>query len=160
MDDQEWSFPPRLTRPWRSVKANAYVSYHAVRRVLERDPVIWPTDALCTVLMRMLWAARGREAQAALGHQLGLPRSTLSSALGRLEREGLIERYRAFDDRRANVVTLTSGGELRAEQVGIATQEIERSASMTVGDNGRKGFNAMANVLGTIIAEPDPWADY
>src|SRR4051812_15394858 len=142
-------------RPMRSVTANAYVSFYAIRRMLNAQFTGPAPDVLCAIILRLLWRGHGRAAQADMAAELGVPRSTMSSALARLQRRDLITRYRALDDHRTNVVELTASGRSRAEVVGDATKEIESAALYALGENGRNGFNAMANVLAIILAAPD-----
>jgi MarR family transcriptional regulator, lower aerobic nicotinate degradation pathway regulator len=55
-------------------------------------------------------AEQGSASQAALGRRLWIDRSDLHALLTELERDGLVARVRDPDDRRRNVVTLTTDG--------------------------------------------------
>lgn len=53
---------------------------------------------------------QGPASQAELGRRLAIDRSDLHALLGELERDGFVARVRDEQDRRRNVVTLTSAG--------------------------------------------------
>jgi DNA-binding MarR family transcriptional regulator len=55
-------------------------------------------------------AEQGAASQAALGRRLWIDRSDLHAILGELERDGLVARVRDEQDRRRNLVTITSAG--------------------------------------------------
>lgn len=55
-------------------------------------------------------AEQGAASQAALGRRLWIDRSDLHALLAELERDGLVARVRDPEDRRRNVVTLTTAG--------------------------------------------------
>jgi DNA-binding MarR family transcriptional regulator len=151
-------WPRGATRPWRSVSANAYVSYWAVRRWVADNIAMTPVDPLCAILLRALLRSGGRESVSSLVRLLALPPSTMSSAVGRLENAGLVERYPDSLDRRCRVVALTVSGEGQAKLVAPGIDAVEAAADYAVGEMGRKGFNLMANILAAIKDEADPWA--
>jgi DNA-binding MarR family transcriptional regulator len=64
--------------------------------------------------------------QLALGSALGLDKTTVTAAIDRLERAGLVSRREAPGDRRARVVDISEAGRRLAEQV-----EAETSARQT-----------------------------
>src|SRR5579884_1563608 len=55
-------------------------------------------------------AEQGAASQAALGRRLWIDRSDLHTLMTELERDGLVARARDPEDRRRNVVTLTTAG--------------------------------------------------
>ena len=55
-------------------------------------------------------AEQGDASQAALGRRLWIDRSDLHAIVTELERDGLVARVRDVQDRRRNVVTLTTAG--------------------------------------------------
>jgi DNA-binding MarR family transcriptional regulator len=55
-------------------------------------------------------AEQGAASQAAIGRRLWIDRSDLHALLNELERDGLVARVRDPDDRRRNIVTLTTAG--------------------------------------------------
>jgi MarR family transcriptional regulator, lower aerobic nicotinate degradation pathway regulator len=55
-------------------------------------------------------AEQGAASQAALGRRLWIDRSDLHALLAELEHDGLVARVRDPEDRRRNVVTLTTAG--------------------------------------------------
>jgi DNA-binding MarR family transcriptional regulator len=59
--------------------------------------------------------------QLALGSALGLDKTTVTAAIDRLERAGLVSRREAPGDRRARVVDVTDAGRTLAEQVQAET---------------------------------------
>jgi MarR family transcriptional regulator, lower aerobic nicotinate degradation pathway regulator len=60
---------------------------------------------------------QGPASQAALGRRLWIDRSDLHAILNELERDGLVERVRDEQDRRRNLVTLTTGGRAALERL-------------------------------------------
>jgi DNA-binding MarR family transcriptional regulator len=150
-------FPPHLTRPWHTLTANAYVSYWAVRRRFRALTLTAHLDPLCSILLRDINRALGAKSMGALRLEFGLPASTLSTAVARLERQGLVYRTETFGDRRGRVVELTHAGRMRAQAVNGGIDRIEEEAELTAGELGRMGFNVMSNILSTAQDEPDFW---
>jgi DNA-binding MarR family transcriptional regulator len=150
-----------LTRPWHTLAANAYVVYWAIRRQIEAGQIGLPVDPLCAVLLRAVSRNLGAMPMGSLRYEFGLPASTLSSAVNRLERDGLAFRTETYGDRRGRIVELTAAGRTAAASVNAIIDRIESDADMAVGEFGRMGFNMMANVIATLQDAPDywPWLD-
>ena len=90
-----------------TIAANAYIAYRSVRDRI-RDTT-WPfeVDPLCALVLRSVWLNGGSCVSEGIRTELGLPRSTMSSALGRLEKGGHIRRHQNIVDRRYVDLTLT-----------------------------------------------------
>jgi DNA-binding MarR family transcriptional regulator len=73
--------------------------------------------------------------QLALGTALGLDKTTMTAAIDRLERAGLVVRREAPGDRRARVVDVTAAGRQLAEQVQTETSA-RQAALLTDVDQG------------------------
>ncbi|WP_228122520.1 MarR family winged helix-turn-helix transcriptional regulator [Saccharothrix syringae] len=67
-----------------------------------------------------------RRTQLALGHALGLDKTTLTAELDRLERAGLIQRRPDPNDRRVRVPVITDRGRAVQAEVEKVHQEVER----------------------------------
>ena len=100
-----------------TVATNAYVAYRSLRARLTES--IWPPDidALCALVVRLLWLNGSTLMLDEIRGQFALPRSTLSSALFRLQARDYIRREPSPLDRRHVVVSLTHGGKAIAPAV-------------------------------------------
>lgn len=91
---------------------------HLLRRAQQLHVAVW-LRAVCSETTSVQFAAltvldqRPGASQRELGRLLDLDRSTIADLVARMARRGLIERERDADDRRKNVLQLTSAG--RAE---------------------------------------------
>jgi DNA-binding MarR family transcriptional regulator len=138
-----------------TVAANAYIAHRAVRDRI-RDAV-WPfeLDPLCALVIRFVWVNGAWLLAEAIRNEFGLPPSTLSSALGRLEKRGHIRRHKNVIDGRYVVVTLTPGGRTIAPSVAEVINDLERSVSAAAGDGEPRGFDRVATILAIIAEEAD-----
>jgi DNA-binding MarR family transcriptional regulator len=68
---------------------------------------------------------RGASSQAELGRRLGIDRSDLHAVLNELERDGYVARLRDEEDRRRNLVELTSAGARALERLDARVQEAQ-----------------------------------
>lgn len=88
---------------------------HLLRRAQQRHVAAWLRD-VCAETTSVQFAAlavldrRAGASQRELGRELDLDRSTIADLVGRMVRRGLIERERAPEDRRKNVLQLTPAG--------------------------------------------------
>ena len=81
-------------------------------------------------------AEQGEASQAELGRRLWIDRSDLHALVAELERDGLIARSRAAEDRRRMVVTLTAAGRaaLKRLDAGVDRAQRELLAPLPAGD--------------------------
>jgi DNA-binding MarR family transcriptional regulator len=70
-------------------------------------------------------AAGPRQTQLALGHSLGVDKTTMTSLLDRMEARGLITRSTDRHDRRARIPELTDQGERVQREVASARDQVE-----------------------------------
>lgn len=70
-------------------------------------------------------AAGPRQTQLALGHSLGVDKTTMTSLLDRMEARGLITRSTDRHDRRARIPELTDRGERVQREVASARDQVE-----------------------------------
>jgi DNA-binding MarR family transcriptional regulator len=67
-----------------------------------------------------------------LGNELGLDRSTIADLVQRLERNGLIAREPADDDRRRNVLALTRKGRATVTALRPSVEQVQQSLTATL----------------------------
>lgn len=79
-----------------------------------------------------------------LAAKLGLPLSTLTSLSKRLDRKGLIERYRSVKDRRIILIRLTDKGENIAERAQSIIQGIFERIQKALSPDERTQFLTLA----------------
>lgn len=97
-------------------------------------------------LMNLLWAAGPMESRQ-LATLSGASRATISSLLGTLERDGLVNRDRSGLDRRQVVVSLTDDGQRRLLD-GIRVQsECDRGWFAVLSDDEQDQLNALLTKL-------------
>lgn len=88
---------------------------HLLRRAQQRHVATWLRD-VCSETTSVQFATlavldrRAGASQRELGRELDLDRSTIADLVARMVRRGLIERRRALEDRRKNVLQLTPDG--------------------------------------------------
>ena len=97
--------------------------------------------------------AHGGAARGVLAEAFNLPPSTVASAVGRLERKGLVRRYRNPDDLRVSVVELTPGGVAMAKLASGAVDTVEESVESAASKEIRNGFDRMSYLLGAMEEE-------
>ncbi len=96
-------------------------------------------------------ARRGEIPMSSYGDELGIPRSTITNLVDRLERAGLVQRRSDSADRRVTLVGLAEAGRLAAEEVG-ALRDSELAArllALTPADQA-----ALAELLERVVAGP------
>lgn len=71
-------------------------------------------------------AEQGAASQAELGRRLSIDRSDLHALVSELEHDGLIARGRDPEDRRRNVVTLTTAGAAALRRLDAAVDQAQR----------------------------------
>jgi DNA-binding MarR family transcriptional regulator len=135
-----------------TIAANAYIAYRSVRGRL-RD-MAWPPDIdpLCALVVRFVWLNGASYVSEGIRAEFGLPPSTLSSALGRLERGGYIRRYANVVDRRYVNISLTRAGRTIAPLIANLIDDLEREVRGAAGDDEPRGFDGVTTIL-ALIAE-------
>ena len=138
-----------------TIAANSYIAHRAVRDRI-RDTA-WPfeLDPLCALVVRFVWVNGASLAADVIRHEFGLPPSTLSSALGRLEKRGHVRRHRNVVDGRYVVVTLTPGGRTIAPGTAELINDLERNVAAAAGDGETQAFDRVAAILAIIADEAD-----
>jgi DNA-binding MarR family transcriptional regulator len=138
-----------------TVAANAYIAYRSLRGRLT-DTISPPElDPLCALIVRLVWLNGWSQVADDIRAEFAVPRSTLSSALGRLENRGYIRRHPNPSDGRYVVVTLTQSGRRVAPAVTELINELERDVHDAAGDDAPKGFDRVATMLAAMDEEED-----
>jgi DNA-binding MarR family transcriptional regulator len=136
-----------------TIAANSYVAYRSLRSRLTHT--IWPPelDPLGALVVRYLWVNGSSVVVDDIRAQLAIPRSTLSSALGRLETRGFIRRRRNPVDARYVVVSLSRAGTTIAPAVTDVIKELELDVRDAAGDGAADGFDRVATMLAAMDEE-------
>jgi MarR family transcriptional regulator, lower aerobic nicotinate degradation pathway regulator len=136
VDEHEYDPPPRLRRlpSWLIGQADKR-GQSFVAEALDREGMRRPHFAVLTSL-----AEQGEASQAALGRRLAIDRSDLHAIVGELEVDGLIARVRDSEDRRRNVVTLTSRGRAALRRLDARVDRAQRDLLSTLSASERRQF--------------------
>ncbi len=136
-----------------TVAANAYIAYRSLRGRLAGT--IWPPelDPLCALVVRLVWLNGSSQVADDIRAEFALPRSTLSSALRRLEDRGYIRRHANSIDARYVVVALTRKGRTAAPAVTQLINDLERDVRDAAGDDPPRGFDKVATILAAMDEE-------
>ncbi|MEX1170894.1 MAG: hypothetical protein WEE50_12205 [Chloroflexota bacterium] len=136
-----------------TIAANAYIAYRSVRDRI-RDTT-WPfeVDPLCALVLRSVWLNGGSRVSEGIRTELGLPRSTMSSALGRLEKGGHIRRHQNIVDRRYVDLTLTPAGRRIAPLVADLVDDLDRDVRQAARIDEPLGFDRVTTILAVIAEE-------
>lgn len=130
-----------------TVAANAYGAYRSLRARLA-DTICPPEmDPLCALVLRLVWLNGSSLMLDEIRGQFALPRSTMSSALGRLQARDYVLRRPSPLDGRCVVVNLTEGGKAIAPAVTAIIAELEGDVRDSAGDDARGGFDRVAMML-------------
>lgn len=125
-------------------RANQLVSRHLGRR-LEGAGL---TDIEAQVLFHLDHLPAGtRPAIRDLKSAFGLPPTTLTAVLDRLERRGLVKRAGNPDDRRSTLVVPTALGRRRITEMSTLLSEIEASVSSNVSPGDLAAFRRVLEAL-------------
>lgn len=92
-------------------------------------------------------SSRGPTAIAALHHEFGHKRSTLTNVVDRLERRKLVRRELNPKDRRSFVIHLTPSGRRTGRRVTSALDELERDVAASVAERDLAGLRTTAQAL-------------
>lgn len=138
-----------------TVAANAYIAYRSLRGRL--SGTVWPPelDPLSALIVRLVWLNGSSQVVDDLRTEFALPRSTLSSALRRLETRGYIRRHPNTVDGRYVVVTLTRNGRAVAPAVTQLINELQHDVVDAVGDDSPRGFDRVAGMLAAMVEGED-----
>jgi DNA-binding MarR family transcriptional regulator len=93
---------------------------------------------------------RGPTPLAALHHEFGHKRSTLTNIIDRLEGRRLVRRELNPSDRRSFVVHLTTSGKRSARRVTELLDELAYEVTQLVGERDISGLDAVAGALETV----------
>lgn len=125
---------------------------HLVGRYLEPTlREIGITQAEAHVLARVVEA--GPTPIAALHHEFGHKRSTLTNVVDRLERRKLVRRELNPSDRRSFVVHLTASGRPAARRVTRALAQLERELAALVGERDLAGVDVVVRSLDRLVQQ-------
>jgi DNA-binding MarR family transcriptional regulator len=131
-------------------RANQLVSRHLGRR-LEGAGL---TDIEAQVLFHLdHLPASARPAMRDLKSAFGLPPTTLTAVLDRLERRGLVKRAVNPDDRRSTLVVPTALGRRRITEMSKLLSGIEAAVSGKVSADDLAGFRRVLDALEKATAE-------
>ncbi|MFD0559649.1 MarR family winged helix-turn-helix transcriptional regulator [Stackebrandtia endophytica] len=98
----------------------------------------------------------GRRSQLALGQELGVDKTTLTSILDRLEREGLIVRTADPRDRRVKQPETTEAGATVQQRMRSARDEFEKQTMADFSDDDREAFMRVLTELAHRSDDGDP----
>jgi DNA-binding MarR family transcriptional regulator len=134
----------------QTVAENAYIAYRSLRGRLANT--LWPPelDPLGALLVRRIWLNGSSIPIAYMRMELALPKSTLSTALRRLEDRGYVRRLPNVIDARYVDVVLTMAGQRVAPAVTELITELEVDIHEAAGGNARVGFDRVASMLAAI----------
>lgn len=91
-----------------------------------------------------------------IAEMTGRPRNSISPAVGKLHRAGLLSKVRAPANRKIELLSLTSEGAAAGEKVVACFVEREQSMLAPLGAAERQ---ALAGVLDLLISREDDWLD-
>jgi DNA-binding MarR family transcriptional regulator len=144
--------------PVQTVADSAYIAYRSLKSRISDDLPPPEIDPLCALLLRKIWMNGSSIGIAHLRIELALPRSTLSTALHRLEERKLIRRYPNMVDARYVDAALTHAGRLVAVSVKDVIADLEVDVHEAAGGPARYGFSRVAWMLATMDDESDAYA--
>jgi DNA-binding MarR family transcriptional regulator len=136
-----------------TIAANAYIAYRSVRGRLQDTALPHELDALCALIMRFLWVNGASCAAETIRIEFGLPRSTLSSAMRRLEKAGYIRRDQNVIDGRYVNVTLTPSGRRISPIVSELVGDLEDDIRGATRPGELRAFDEVTTMLAVLAAE-------
>ena len=131
----------------------AYIATLAIAEPLHRELSTRRGLSIADFRAVRVLARVGESPQGRLGDELGLPDSTVTNLVDRLERAALVERVPSPHDRRVRLVSLTPAGAGLADDVGFLTgSEIAgRLFALDPADQA-----TLAELLERVAAVPSP----
>jgi DNA-binding MarR family transcriptional regulator len=136
-----------------TIAANAYIAYRSVRGSLKDMAQPHELDPLCTLIVRFLWINGASCAAETIRIEFGLPRSTLSSALQRLEKTGYVRRHQNVIDGRYVNVTLTQSGRRISPLVTELVDDLEVDIRQATRPGELGGFDKVTTMLAVLADE-------
>jgi DNA-binding MarR family transcriptional regulator len=136
-----------------TIAANAYIAYRSVRGRLQDTALPHELDALCALIMRFLWVNGASCAAETIRIEFGLPRSTLSSAMRRLEKAGYIRRDQNVIDGRYVNVTLTPSGRRISPVVSELVGDLEDDIREATRPGELRAFDEVTTMLAVLADE-------
>jgi DNA-binding MarR family transcriptional regulator len=118
---------------------------HALERLSRRMEATWGVTAQQRMIIRCVGRYPGMTA-GQLARQLCVDAGTISAALNRLEKKGLLERRRAERDRRRLTLGLTASGRTVEQVAGT----LEHAAESLLAATSREDAACTRRVLGTL----------
>jgi DNA-binding MarR family transcriptional regulator len=103
------------------------------------------TQAEAHVLVQLVH--RGPTSIAALHHEFGTKRSTLTNVLDRLEQRELIRRELTRGDRRSFTIHLTAEGAAPAREIAAVVDALEAAVRAGVSERDLRGLEAVVHAL-------------
>ncbi|MEU4739685.1 MarR family winged helix-turn-helix transcriptional regulator [Actinosynnema sp. NPDC023658] len=107
------------------------------------------------VVLTALVSEEFRRTQLALGHALGLDKTTLTAELDRLERAGLVVRKPDPHDRRVRVAAITERGRAVQREVDALHVEVEREFTAELTPEENRALHTLLRRLITFDHGPD-----
>ena len=140
-EDRYWPAEPATTRDRRVVAAIIGAGHATTRRIelSSRDHGLDAAETLVLVALRFEPACPPWE----LRRQLGFHRSTLSSILDRLERDGRVSRSRNSVDGRRFEIHLTRAGRISADIAASILADVEAELAGYTSPTERRGAAAV-----------------
>lgn len=141
MDEYSTTADPASGRP------DSYTGF-LIRRAQQAHVAAWQRQVSAEVSsvqfgVLATLAARPGSSQRDLQAELDLDRSTIADIVGRLERNGLIERVRADEDRRRNVLTLTPRGRSAYDTLSPRVDLVEQTLTGGLDDRDRETLRTL-----------------
>ncbi len=135
-----------------------YLLKHAQQQLVQASaPAMAPfgIDGRELAVLAVLGADKPLSQQEA-AEQLGIDRTTMVAHVDALEDKGLVARRRSPQDRRKNIVELTSAGQKCLREAGRARDEVERDFLAPLGAAGAEEFVRALHVLVATHGEIKP----
>jgi MarR family transcriptional regulator, organic hydroperoxide resistance regulator len=120
---------------------------HALERLSRRMEVSWGVTAQQRMIVRCVGRYPGITANQLAGY-LHVDAGTVSAAVGRLERKGLLERRRADRDRRRLTLGLTAAG----RGIDQAAASLERAVERLLETSSAEELSSTRRVLASLTA--------
>ncbi|WP_237066881.1 MarR family winged helix-turn-helix transcriptional regulator [Loktanella sp. M215] len=93
--------------------------------------------------------------QGDIGSALRLPKTTMTSAVSRLQTKGLVERMQCVDDKRVRVLTLTKAGRTLADSLALAQVQSSEAMLNALPQEDRETLVRLLEQVADTIREQD-----